>query len=201
MPHRNKTQATFATASSIFTLYIVHFLLKRHRCWKYQPIIFTTSAAVAACSLRHLILIKCLWCGVVKTEGCDPLPSIQPFISGRCLAKNSRQKDVGLLASENGLPEVQLFFAFFFWGVEGAILRCEGNYMSDGSACCKTSGLSDHEIREGARGANCSLPSVGGESRESELSTNSMNTGALTDQWPVTQYWGSSRVEGSVTLT
>lgn len=60
--------------------------------------------------------------------------------------------------------------------------------MSDGSACCKTSGLSDHEIREGARGANCSLPSVGGESRESELSTNSMNTGALTDQWPVTQY-------------
>lgn len=104
-------------------LYIVHFLLKRHWCWKYQLIIFTTSAAAAAaCSLRHLILIKCLWCGVVKTAGCDPLLSIQPFISGRCLAKNSRQKDVGLLASENGLPEVQLFFFFLRgWGGDTAL--------------------------------------------------------------------------------
>lgn len=77
--------------------------------------------------------------------------------------------------------------------MKGAILRCEGNYMSDSLACCKTSGLSDHEIRGGGD-RNCSLPSVGSESQESELSTNSMNTGALTDQWPVTQYWGSSRV-------
>lgn len=36
--------------------------------------------------------------------------------------------------------------------------------------------------------------SVGGESPEGELGTNSMNAGTLTDQWPVTQFQGSSSV-------
>lgn len=62
-----------------------------------------------------------------------------------------------------------------------AILHCEGNYMSDSSTCCKTSGLSDHERPVGG-GFKLLTTSVGGESLESELGTNSMNTGTLTDQ-------------------
>lgn len=89
------------------------------------------------------------------------------------------------------MPEVQGFFVFFGGG---------GQYCAAREITCQTAWRvvkhQGYQIMryEGGRGTNFSLPSVGGESRGSELSTNSMNTGALTDQWPVTQYVGRSRV-------
>lgn len=143
-PHSNKNPINLCNCyqpPAYSTLCIAHFLLKRHWCWKYHPIFFAFISSSRV--LRPMILIKCLWFGFIRTPGCDPLQSIQTSIPRRRRAK-SRQKDVGKWES-------LAWGADFFWGgverVGRVILRCEGNYMSDGSACCKTSGLSDHEIR------------------------------------------------------